>query len=158
VRSLCSFVTSHDGAYRRLSAQARPIRDKRSKVVHPRRLLDLAFRMMADAETGVMPETSRACRYRDGLILALLASRALRRRNLSTIRIGHHLVRDERGYVLLFDGEETKNHQPLEVRLPSSLTSHVERYLERHRPTLLKGGRGTVDLVSRTAHGAWRDL
>ena len=148
-------------AYRRLSAQARPIRDKRSKVVHPRRLLDLAFRIMAEAETGVISETSRACRYRDGLILALLASRALRRRNLSTIRIGHHLVRDERGYVLLFDGEETKNHQPLEVRLPSSLTSHVERYLERYRPTLLKGKADAALWISYLgrpmAHGAIYD-
>jgi site-specific recombinase XerD len=77
--------------------------------------------------------------YRDGLMIALLASAPVRLRNFANIEIDRHLIRFEDGYVLTFPGQEVKNRQPIEVEVYEPLVLIIERYLRHHRPLLLEG-------------------
>ena len=77
--------------------------------------------------------------FRDGLMVAVAAATALRRRNLALLELDGHLVRQLEGWYLAIPGEEVKNHLPIEGPLPRSLTPYLDRYLEQHRPRLLRG-------------------
>lgn len=124
-------------AQQALAVRARPIRNKRQWIVPPASLLHLAIRLMDEAEGNPCPRLAwRACRYRDALMIAMLATRALRRRNFAGIIVGQHLGKIDDRYILLFDGSETKNHRPIEMALPDILTGHIDRYLEVYRPIL----------------------
>ncbi len=106
-----------------LAARGKAIRDKRQRILPPADLFDLGIRLMSEAERNPCPRPVwRACRYRDGLMIAMLAARALRRRNFAGIILGKHLRKVDNRYVFMFDGSETKNHRPIEMSLPSPLT------------------------------------
>jgi integrase/recombinase XerD len=77
--------------------------------------------------------------YRDALIVALLTCRPIRRRNLAMIRVGKHLVVDETCIRLAFDEGETKTFVAISTLIPEVLESYLRRYLDIHRPRLLKG-------------------
>lgn len=79
--------------------------------------------------------------FRDGLMIALLASRPLRAKNLCSIEIGRHLTWRGERYWLSFPGDEMKNYRALEFPLPKKLTASMRRYLEFHRPRLLQGNK-----------------
>ena len=114
---------------RRLSRQVTP-RAKRYRMVDPDRLLDLGLSLMQANDDGTL---AGAVRYRDGLIIALLACRPLRRRNIAGIRVDKNLVKAGEGYVLVFNAAETKNHQALEFPWPVLLQPHLEHYLAEVR-------------------------
>ena len=110
------------------------------KYVPPSTTYDLAMKIMAEAEGPTLEkDLQRALRYRDGLMIAILAARAPRRSNFAAIEIGRHLTRDGDQYHLCFPGEEMKNGRPWEAPLPDPLTPYIDSYLERHRPYLLNG-------------------
>ncbi len=126
-------------AINRLRRQARPRTDKAAKVHSSVRLVEAGFQMMAEAPHGTSP-ILRATRFRDGLMVALLALRPLRLRNLAMIEIDRHLVQQNDAWWLLFQAEETKTGQPIEMPVPDVLEVPLWRYLEVHRPDLLQGG------------------
>jgi integrase len=114
------------------------IRNKRAKVIPSEALSAFGIELMTtagDSESG--SPLKRSCRYRDGLMIALLAVRPLRRRNFARLEVGHNLFRQGDGYWLRFDGSETKTGQPIEAPLPEDLLSQLEHYLAVHRPFLL---------------------
>ena len=80
----------------------------------------------------------RASRYRDGLMIALLAARPFRRRNFASIEIGRHLIKRGDGYWLHFDGSETKTGAPIDAPFPPALVPYLERYLSYYRPFLAR--------------------
>lgn len=122
----------------RLKRKAHPVRTKSDHLVPQATLLALGRRLMADAESRREGAASRrAVRYRDGLMIALLAARPLRRRNFTAIQIGRNLVRSGAGYVLLFGAEETKTGAPLEFLFPAILVAELKRYLDHYRPVLV---------------------
>jgi integrase/recombinase XerD len=86
---------------------------------------------------------AQAVQYRDGLMIALLAYRPVRIANFSAIRLGRRLVRQDERYWLVFAAEETKTGQPWEAAFPEALLPCLARYLDHHRPVLLRGERGT---------------
>ena len=127
---------------RSLKAQARPARDKLSRLKPPEELIALGERLMDEAEAA--PGRSarrRAIRYRDGLMIALLAYRPVRRKNLAMMRLGRHLMKVGGRWRIVFAAEETKTHVPYEAVLPAALGPRLERYLDVHRPVLLRGKR-----------------
>jgi integrase len=81
----------------------------------------------------------RNVRYRDGLMLAILAARAFRRGNLAQMRVGQHISRIDGIYVCTFSAAETKNGRELVEPLPLALTPYIDRYLDEVRPALLRG-------------------
>jgi integrase/recombinase XerD len=125
---------------RSLKAQVRPARDKLSRLKQPEDLMALGERLMDEAETvSGRSARRRAIRYRDGLMIALLAYRPVRRRNLAMMRLGRHLLKVSGCWRIVFAAEETKTHIPYEAPLPAALKPRLERYLDVHRPVLLSG-------------------
>jgi integrase/recombinase XerD len=123
-------VPGRDWAWlRRIENQVRHIavsvRNKRSRVIPVEMLAAFGIELMTHAD---IPESDtplkRACQFRDGLMIALLAARPLRRRNLVSIEIGRHLVRSADGYLLLFDDFETKNGEVIDVPFPRALVPY----------------------------------
>ena len=128
---------------RRIEARVRhgavSVRDKRRRVVPSETLLSYGIELMTNADDPTNGSLlKRACRYRDGLTIALLAARPLRRRNFARIEIGRHLVREDGDYWLRFEGGETKTGEPIETPIPAGLVPHLERYLSEYRPFLLR--------------------
>ena len=114
-----------------------PSRNKRERVVPVETLCTFGMELIAKAE-GPKGGTAleRAVRYRDGLMMCLLAARPLRRRNFAAIEIGRHLVQQGDSFWIRFESNETKTHQPIEVPFPLDLVSSMERYLSHYRPFL----------------------
>jgi hypothetical protein len=121
----------------RLRRRVMPVRNKRILVVPSDLLLAFGLELMTGAEGPEDgSEFARASHYRNGLMIALLAARPLRRRNFASIEIGRHLVKEGDQYLLCFEGEETKTGVPIEDLVPAGLNRYLERYLSHHRPVL----------------------
>jgi len=114
------------------------VRNKRSRIVPVEALAAFGIELMtrADRPKSDTP-LKRACQFRDGLMIALLAARPLRRSNFIRIEIGRHLVRVSDMYTLQFDGAETKTGEPISAPIPLTLVPYLERYLSDYRPHLL---------------------
>ena len=101
-----------------------------------------------------------SCRqFRDGLQIALLAARPLRKKNFSALSIGAHIRVVQGEWRIMIPGEETKEGPPIDVPFPPMLAEHLVLYLEEFRPRLLKsstdalwisqyGGRQSPDSIS----------
>jgi integrase/recombinase XerD len=107
-------------------------REKRNQMVHPARLIELGCTLMDGADAREH-RLDRACQYRDGMLIALLAYRPLRRRSLAELRLDTHLRRIGSGYVLALQGENTKSGQAFEFPVPKPLAPYLTRYLEHYR-------------------------
>jgi integrase/recombinase XerC len=91
----------------RLRAQAVSVRDKRARLQSPEQLIGLGTALMAqgdDPASGSPAE--RAAAYRDGLLIALVAHRPIRARNLALILCGRHLVCRGGEWWLVFSAAE----------------------------------------------------
>ncbi len=122
-----------------LKRQARPSRDYTSRLCAPSELYDAGVRRMLKIVPAI-DAIGAALRYGDGLMMALLAAKALRLRNLTQMRVGIHLVRLADGrYEVRFARSETKTHVEIKSVLPASLSSHIDVWLRVHRPLLLAG-------------------
>ncbi len=124
--------------------------NKRPRMVSANEVLDLGLNLIdqASMQERLRPH-ERGIRYRDGLVIALLATRPIRRRNLQMIRIDGHIIPDQQGYRLTFDASETKTKEPLEFTLPDLLTEPMDTYLDHYRP-LIAG--------SETHDGLWASM
>ena len=95
---------------------------------------------MAEAEQGSAPEdrglgtlaVKRALRYRDGLMIALLAHHPLRLGNLVGLRLDRGL-RGKARLVVEIDPADSKNG-PLSGAAGADLVPPLERYLRHRRP------------------------
>jgi len=117
------------------------VRNKRARMQPTYRLAELGFSLMRAA--GDMPEGWRsppAAKFRNGLIIALLAYAPVRRGNLEAIQIGRHLIDLSDRYRLAFPAEETKQGTELVFDIPQSLTACIRTYLDVHRPALIASG------------------
>jgi site-specific recombinase XerD len=115
-----------------------PVRDKRAKLHNARELLKLGCDLIDSIERfGKESTLPDRLQYRDGLMIALLATRPLRRRTMRLIRLGRHLQHINGSWYLLFTAEETKQRRPLEFPLPSLLEPYLQSYLTGIRPYLL---------------------
>jgi len=138
--------------YQTLRMRGIPSRDKRQRLQPADELVDLGLEMMAAAEDAAdWTARRRAVHHRDGLMIALLAYRPLRLKNLAAMRLGVHLLDVQGRYWICFQANETKSKHPYEAAVPNSLEPHLRTYLAVHRPVLLAAeqGRqpGTTDAV-----------
>lgn len=133
----------------RIRARAVSVRNKRAHLQGPHRLVQLGIDLMAQADASLDGPVERtALLFRDGLVIALLASRPIRMRNLHMITIGQHLLGSGPHRVVFACGE-TKNRRPFEFSWPPSLGAALERYLTVYRPFLLGGGKGALPETPR---------
>lgn len=119
-------------------SRATPVRQKAARLIEPSRLLQLGRSLMEKAASARSAGTA-ARRYRDGLMIAFLALLPLRRRNLMGLDLEQQLTRQTQGWMLTVPGEQTKNHRPIEMAVPSVLVPMLETYLAQHRPVLATG-------------------
>jgi integrase len=91
----------------------------------------------ASSEKG-LSTLGRAARFRDGLVVAFLGFHPLRLRNLASLRVGHHLVREGTSFVLKLAAAETKGGQAYEAVITGLLADAIHEYLVHQRPVLLK--------------------
>ena len=117
-----------------LRSKAKPVRSK-SHVRSANELVDLGVRLM-DSATD-LDNLDHALAYRDGLIIAFLILHPLRRRNLVNFELGKNLLRQGEGYMVSFEGSETKNGAPLELPLADILVEPMNQYLDIWRPVLM---------------------
>jgi len=75
--------------------------------------------------------------YRDGLIIALTALVAPRRRTLTAFTTERHLVKTGECWLLDIPVADTKTRRALEYPLPDAFSQHISRYLSRFRDVVL---------------------
>lgn len=115
---------------------ARPVSDKRTKIVPARDLYELGIGLMAQAPTCSTP-LRQATQYRDGLMIAMLITCPVRIGNFLAIELERHLVFDGGHYRLRFEGSEVKNRRALAYLIPSALAPCIDRWLNDYRPICL---------------------
>ncbi len=109
---------------------------KEFPVPHPSELYGWGLELLTQADAQKRPQR-RLAQYRDGLIICLLASRAIRRHSFAAMQIGKHLLRSTDGWRLIFEPEDVKNHRWIEFDAPKTLTPWINRYVSEIRPALL---------------------
>jgi integrase/recombinase XerD len=82
---------------------------------------------------------ARSVKFRDGLIVALLAARPLRLKNFAGLRLGYHFQGTPSEYRIEIPAEESKTGRPIETFVPEELLAPLAEYLRTHRPILLRG-------------------
>ena len=102
-------------------------RDKRPLIVSAHELVDFGHRLMASASSN--EEVHDIVAYRDGLMIALLASRPLRRKNLAEIRLDKHVSISGKHVRLSFEAHEMKGGRAFECTLPAFLVDPFLRYV-----------------------------
>jgi hypothetical protein len=100
---------------KRLANQAAPKRG-RAHLVTSDQLYALGLKLMDEADQKDVTGKLEAFQYRDGLIIALLALIPLRRRTVTALRIGQHLLKCGDLWVLDIPAQDTKTGQPLDYR------------------------------------------
>lgn len=117
----------------RVQRIARPRRDKLARMRPSSEIFAAAIEEMRNSanKSGLL---KAAVVFRDGFMLAVLASRPLRLRNFTQIELGRHLMPMNEHWLLAFSGAETKTHQPIEFFLPEELEPYLDIYLEQIRP------------------------
>lgn len=141
-RALCALVPGSDRSHLRRVINNLPKQGvtsrKRTRLQDPADLVELGLKLMQNAERGVHRSARKnSCVYRDGLQIALLAMRPLRRRNFAEMTLHRHLVREGQGWRICFVATETKTGEPIDVPFPRELAPYLERYLARYRPLLM---------------------
>jgi hypothetical protein len=139
--------------YRALRSQVRPVRDKASRLRSIEELVTLGERKMDEAESAPgWSARRRAVLYRDGLMIAVLAYRPVRLKNFAGMRLGRHLTKVGGCWQILFAADETKSHVLYEATFPSALTPRLERYLDVHRPVLMRGEQANGKMGAQPIH------
>lgn len=117
-----------------LRKKIHPNPEKRGLLRDAQHLYELGIGLMQDAEQrGTAGSLRQAVDYRDGLLIALLAARPLRRRTLLSTRISENLSWNGKSWILYMPPAATKTRRPIEVDLPQDLTSYLDRYLNHYR-------------------------
>jgi integrase/recombinase XerD len=123
-----------------LARRAPPSRAKRERMIAPSLLFAAGLARMDRVEHEHHRKLDvRNVRYRDGLLMAILAARAFRRGNLAQMRLGRHISKVDGVYVCCFTAAETKNRRELVEPLPAALAPYIDYYLAEVRPALLRG-------------------
>ena len=126
----------------------RPARPKSARLVPVSELFKLGMRLMAAAEQKAT-RAKRAMLFRNGLIIALLATRPLRLRNLAGLVLDSTLVLRGNRWWIQIPASETKTKKEIDVPWPEALVPSLETYLGRHRPVLASMWRGSVRPVGQ---------
>ncbi len=82
----------------------------------------------------------RASRYRDAMILGILAHRPLRRRNIASLTLGTHLTQESAKWYCYIPHTETKDGRSIEFALPQDegFAACFSYYLQVVRQKLFK--------------------
>ncbi len=128
-----------------LHADVRP-RDRSDRLVTTDRLVRAGLTLAQEAEANLSLKLwKRACLYRNGLMIALLALCPIRLKNFTDLTLGTSLRRIGDRWWIILAAKDTKPGRPDERRVPQLLDATLNRYLDTYRLVLLgrsmSGGR-----------------
>jgi integrase len=123
-----------------LALVARP-RSKFDRLVSSELLVEAGLTLMHEAETVPnKTKLARATQFRNGLMVALLAVCPIRRKNFAALEVGRSFVETKGTWWIILSASETKERRADERPVPAFLSPFINRYLEKHRPTLARSG------------------
>ena len=125
----------------KLQGQAEPSRNKHARIRAPREIWKACEAFMLETARSKTPLTHPiASRYRDAMVLGVLAHRPLRRRNIASLALGVHLTREAGKWHCTIPHTETKDARSIEFALPQDegFTMCFAYYLQVVRQKLLK--------------------
>jgi integrase len=118
--------------------------------------MDFGAELMRQAESEeTLTAIARAETYRDGLMIAFLAARPLRLKNMLGLEIGTDFIEANGSYEVDLLEEATKTKVGIEFPVPPRLVSDMRRYLTHHRKILLAGPDGVVGGYLDQANYLW---
>ena len=124
-----------------LQGQAEPSRNKHARIRAPREIWKACEAFMLEIARSESPLTHPiASRYRDAMILGVLAHRPRRRRNITSLALGAHLTQDAGKWYCQIPHTETKDGRLIEFAMPqdAGFAACFSYYLMTVRQKLLK--------------------
>jgi integrase/recombinase XerD len=96
--------------------------------------------LMEESEISAKKPVSMAAavRFRDGLMIALLAQVPLRHKNFADLEIDRDLIKEDDYWSIIIPPAETKTRTYLEFELPDSICDQFSTYLKLVRPRMLR--------------------
>jgi integrase len=149
-------------ACNRIQINAKPQTEKRLRMRPTGEIFAAALAEMQRLPTSGLTLT-QALAYRDALMLALVAARLLRKKNVTALELGRHVIRTGDGWLITIPAEETKTRQPISFDLPDQLAPWFEHYLSKVRPLFPQAAESSKlwlgkDGVMRDPHVAWHRI
>ncbi len=116
-----------------------PITLRDVEVFDSRALAAWGHQLMRSALAHPQPMV-RQTRYRNGLMIAILAARAPRLRALAALRLGRQVLQGaDGGWQLSFKPQDIKTQRGVAYDVPDSLFANIDRYVAVERRELLCG-------------------
>jgi integrase len=110
-------------------------RSKADRLVLTEVLVECGLILMAEAERSASrPATVR--RFRNGLMVAMLALHPIRLKNFASLEIGRNLVNIDGSWWIALPAIETKENRSDERRIDDLIAPALEAYLNKYRPLL----------------------
>jgi integrase len=129
-----------------LALVARP-RPKFDRLVLSDVLVSAGLKLIDEAErSSKLTKLRRACRFRNGLMMALLGFCSIRRKNFAGLEIGHSFVKVRNKWWIILAASETKEKRADERPVNELLTLIIERYPSEHKPVLARSADPTPAL------------
>jgi integrase/recombinase XerD len=102
--------------------------------------VDLGVELMEESKIdGHKPlSLDDAVRYRDGLMVALLAHVPLRHKNFAALEIGRDVIKEDGKWSIVIPPEETKTRTYIDFQVPEDLQRQFSTYLAYVRPRMLR--------------------
>jgi integrase/recombinase XerD len=113
--------------------------------------VDLMGRVVTRVDETNDISITDALQYRNGFIIAFLAILPVRRRTLTALRIGKHLVQSGNQWSLDIPAEDIKTKRALEYGIPAMLAVWIDLYVNKFRPRI--PGAGMHDLLWASNRG-----
>jgi integrase len=137
-----------------LALVAQP-RSKRDRLVLTEVLVQAGLKLIDEAErSSKLPKLARACRVRNGLMLALLAFCPIRRKNFAGLEIGRSFVKIRGRWWIALSATDTKEKRADERPVNELLTPIIDRYISEYRPALARSASGSTALWRSANDGA----
>jgi integrase/recombinase XerD len=95
--------------------------------------LKLMDQTEASVENAARISKVDAMKYRDGLLIALVAEIPMRRRTVAALRIGEQLVKSGDLWELVIPAQDTKTRRALDFSISTELSRRIDRYLYQFR-------------------------
>jgi integrase len=137
-----------------LALVARP-RSKFDRLVLTEVLVEAGLKLITEAERSPkLTKLARACRVRNGLMVALLGFCPIRRKNFGELEIGRSFVKIRGQWWIVLSATETKEKRADERPVNWLLTLIIDRYIAEHRPVLARSTGGPTALWLSANDGA----
>jgi integrase len=117
-------------------------------------LVSAGLKLIDEAERSLsLNQLGRACRFRNGLMVALLGFCSIRRKNFAELEIGRSFVKIRNRWWIILAASETKEKRADERPINELLTPIIERYLNEHKPVLARTANPPAPLWLSTNDG-----